>query len=509
MQNTPYKISWSLKWLPIIVIELWLSLTIILYFLGPWIFPDVPNKYTMLCYVICGQIFIFLGYWSAVNYNSLQKIINETNSEKRSKYSFISIFYNVFTDPNKFVLICTLIVLIIETIRIVLYGLTPVQILYYMVNPGEAYRRFFDVPHLSLHPVLNMIYSPFRALSLPVTCVFWNQLSLKVKCVAILSLIVRLGFVFCCGTNMALVEIITTISLFSWIGFWKMKKLSWTNKFQYLIFISILFILFFAYFLKGSQQRWGRESVPQQIKVETFGIEPGKRYSITDSLVENNSIKSKPVKDKSVVNSLVENNSIKSKPDKDKSVAKTVFVNPNDPIKKVLPNKIYQTYLSLSNYASHGYYGLALALTCEWKPTYGFGTALWTLFALDQCFPSNTIVERCIPYQVEVKYHYRMYIAWQTIYPWVASDFSFLGALIFVGLMGRYFAITWFETLMFRNVLTPALAFQLFIGLIFVSSNNQMLQSTTGWFGFVPAFLIWFFCNKVITIKNKITESSI
>jgi hypothetical protein len=490
MQNTHYKISWTLKWLPIIVIELWLSLTIFLYFFGSWIFPDVSNKYTMLLYVICGQVFIFLGYWSAVNYNSLQRVVNETKNDKCSKYSLISIFYNVFTNPNKFVLICTLIVLVVEMIRIMLYGLTPIQILYYIVNPGEAYRLACDIPHLKLPPILNMIYSPFRALSIPITCVFWSRLSLKVKVIAVLSLIARLGLVFCWGTNMALLEIIVAVSLFSWIGFWEMKKLSWTNKFQYMLFVSILFVFFFAYFLKGSQQRWGAERVPQQITIETNGVELGKRYSSTDKSVENNSVKNKSIENK-----------------KDESVVKTAFINPNDPIKKVLPDRAYQVYTSLSYYACHGYYALALAQTCEWKTTYGLGTALWTLGTLDLLFPSNTIVKRSIPYQIEAKYHYRMYIFWHTIYPWIASDFSFFGALIFVGLMGRYFALTWFETLLLRNVLAPVLTFQLFIGLVFISANNQMLQAYPGWFGFVPAFLIWFFYNKAITVKNKTLES--
>jgi hypothetical protein len=507
MQNMLYKISWTLKWLPIIVIELWLSLTIILYFFGPWIFPDVSNKYTMLLYVICGQIFIFLGYWSAIKYNSLLKTTDEAKHDKCSKRLLTSIFYNIFTNPNNFVFICALIVLVVEAIRIILYGLTPVQILYYMVNPGEAYRRFFDTPHLNLHPVLNMIYSPFRALSLPAICIFWNRLSLKVKWVSVLSLVSRLGFVFCCGTNMALLEVIVTISLFGWIGFWEMKKLSWTNKFQYIIFISILFILFFAYFLKGSQQRWGSQRVPQRIQVETYGAELGKRYSITDKTAQQNTIQQDTIQQNTIQQKTIPQNTVSQKIVPQKSDVKVVFVNPNDPLKKVIPDKIYQTYTSLSNYACHGYYGLALALTCEWKPTYGFGTALWTLFALDQCFPSNTIVERSIPYQVEVKYHYRMYIFWHTIYPWIASDFSFFGALIFVGLMGRYFAMTWFETLTLRNVLAPALAFQLFIGLIFISANNQMLQAYPGWFGFVPAFLIWFFCNNTITVKNTTLES--
>jgi hypothetical protein len=441
----------------------------------------------MLGYVLCGQLFVFLGYWSAVNYKPLSKATDETKNDKSPKRLLTSTFYNIFTDPNNFVFICALIVLVVEVVRIALYGLNPSQILYYIVNPGEAYRRFFDIPHLRLHPALNMIYSPFRTLSLPAICVFWSRLSLRVKWIAILSLIARLGFVFCCGTNMALLEVIVTISLFGWIGFWETKKMSWTNKFQYTIFVSIIFILFFAYFLKGSKQRWGCEQVPQKIALESFGFEIGKRYSATDHLVAQYSMT-----DNSIAHDYV---------------VKEAFVNPNDPIKKILPNNIYQLYTSLSSYASHGYYGLSLALTCEWKPTYGLGTSLWTLYAIDQYFPDNTIVKRCIPYQVEAKYHYRMYIAWHTIYPWIASDFSFLGAIIFVGLMGRYFAMTWFETLMLRNTLAPALAFQLFIGLIFISANNQMLQATTSWFGFVPAFLIWFLSRNVITVKNRTLES--
>jgi hypothetical protein len=326
-----------------------------------------------------------------------------------------------------------------------------------------------------------------------------------VKLISVLSLFARLGVVFCWGTNMALLEIIVAVSLFGWIGFWEMKKLSWINKFQYILFVSILFVLFFAYFLKGSQQRWGTERVPQQIKIETYRAEVGKRYSVTDNFTENNSTENNSTENNPVKNELVKDNSIEC--EKDESLVKIAFVNPNDPIKKILPNKIYQTYTSLSYYACHGYYALTLAQTCEWKTTYGLGTALWTLGTLDLLFPANTIVERSIPYQIEAKYHYRMYIFWHTIYPWIASDFSFFGALIFVGLMGRYFAMTWFETLMLRNVLAPTLTFQLFIGLVFISANNQMLQAYPGWFGFVPAFLIWFFCNNAITVKNKISES--
>jgi hypothetical protein len=74
---------------------------------------------------------------------------------------------------------------------------------------------------------------------------------------------------------------------------------------------------------------------------------------------------------------------------------------------------------------------------------------------------------------------------WSTIYPWLASDLTYPGAILLMAVVGWFLAKFWHEAVLQRRVLSMALFGQLALLIAFVPANNQLGQTRPALIGFV------------------------
>jgi hypothetical protein len=80
---------------------------------------------------------------------------------------------------------------------------------------------------------------------------------------------------------------------------------------------------------------------------------------------------------------------------------------------------------------------------------------------------------------------------WSSIYPWIASDVSFPGTIFVVFLIGRLFALAWFDALSGRNPFAYGMLAQFTIMLFYFPANNQTVQFGEGFTAFWVILLAW------------------
>jgi hypothetical protein len=66
---------------------------------------------------------------------------------------------------------------------------------------------------------------------------------------------------------------------------------------------------------------------------------------------------------------------------------------------------------------------------------------------------------------------------WHSAFAWLASDFTFPGTLVLFSLIGYLWAKLWVEAVVLRRRSSIILFSFLFLGLVFVPANNQLVHS--------------------------------
>ena len=99
---------------------------------------------------------------------------------------------------------------------------------------------------------------------------------------------------------------------------------------------------------------------------------------------------------------------------------------------------------------------------------------------------------------------------WSTIFTWLASDMTFLGAILFLSILIFIWAKSWREAIVFKNPLSIVLFCNLGILWIFVPQNNQLMQTLESTVATILLVLIWLIFHKYFNnIKEVNKEKSI
>ena len=154
-----------------------------------------------------------------------------------------------------------------------------------------------------------------------------------------------------------------------------------------------------------------------------------------------------------------------------------------------MPKEIgYAICLGIS-YLTQGYYGLALCLQLPFDPCYGLGSSFAIRHIVDDMGFSIDILT--YPERIERVYGVPAFAKWHTIFPWLASDFTFAGALLIMGMIAMVWGRTLKDGLVTGNVFSITLFYWLTIIMLFVPANNQVFQTTTTMGAFIISFFMW------------------
>jgi hypothetical protein len=155
------------------------------------------------------------------------------------------------------------------------------------------------------------------------------------------------------------------------------------------------------------------------------------------------------------------------------------------------PRLGYGANMLINHYVTHGYMGLALCMELPFEWTYGVGNSRAAMSLLDQYGGVSGIWERTYVYRSESTYGWLALGSWSTMYAWFASDLTFYGVALVMGVMGFLMADLWCEALFRKSILAAALFAQLLAQAFYLVANNHLFHMRGSFFGFSALIVIY------------------
>ncbi|GAB1694358.1 hypothetical protein [Krasilnikovia sp. M28-CT-15] len=163
---------------------------------------------------------------------------------------------------------------------------------------------------------------------------------------------------------------------------------------------------------------------------------------------------------------------------------------PNPIIAAVLPESAARGLTLSLSYPVHGYLGLAYNLETPFQWTYGLGSSMAIGSYWHQYTGGDNQVANRYTARTERLSGWPDGMFWSTIYPWLASDLTYPGAVLFMGIAGWFLAKMWRDAVYRRRMLSLSLLCQLALFIAFVPANNQIGQGRPSLVAFVTTALL-------------------
>jgi len=173
---------------------------------------------------------------------------------------------------------------------------------------------------------------------------------------------------------------------------------------------------------------------------------------------------------------------------------------------KAIDFRLAKTITLMSGYLSHGYYGLSLCLKLPFVWTYGVGNSFALSQLLSHYFNVENVMYNTYPLRMESTTGWPALLYWSTIFTWLASDFTFIGALIFLSLLAVVWGRTWKESISCQNPLSIVLFSHLNIMWLFVPANNQLMQTVESTISTIVLFLIWILFHRKFNAEVSVNN---
>jgi hypothetical protein len=184
------------------------------------------------------------------------------------------------------------------------------------------------------------------------------------------------------------------------------------------------------------------------------------------------------------------------------------WMNFDHPLFKLLGQDLgFPVAMLLTGYLSSGYYGLSLCLQLPFKWTYFLGSSYSMMVAFSRFLGTNFLLGDTYPMRMENVTGYSAMTKWQTIFPWLASDFTFVGTLFVVGALGYVYAICWKEATVRRNPVSILLFAVMTLGLVFVPANNQLMIAPDGVIALVVLSFLWVFKRRTYEVGRVTADA--
>jgi hypothetical protein len=140
-------------------------------------------------------------------------------------------------------------------------------------------------------------------------------------------------------------------------------------------------------------------------------------------------------------------------------------------------------------YPTHGYCGLSHSLSMPFEWTCGLGSSRALNAYLVQYLNVPNKSDSTYLARAEVATGWPALMNWSTIYPWLASDFTFPGVLLCMVAIGWIGCRAWHQALR-GDLLSLIVLSQFALCVLYIPANNQLLQSRDGLIGTVSLVVI-------------------
>ncbi len=412
------------KWLaPLIFFQVYLGVTVVLYVFGPWPWRT-DNQVSVVGYLILAQAFIAFGYylsWRKVRKTSL--IREHISQFNKPVIAFIKVALLV----NYALFIPSSLSRTGALVPDVLFGLT---------NPGLAYNLNFERLEQGNPFVLveyaRMLLSPWIIGLFPVVVVHWKSLNRSTKYLSFGAVFLNISLFIATGTNKGLADFVITLPWLIFLGV-SLGYLNIKLSPKILVVFGVLIVALLGFFGAGQAQRAGDAGV-----LGAFDSGDGVIFADRDHFVS-----------------------------------------------ILLPDFLVIVFESITRYVTQGYYALSLTFPIVSDTTFGFGNSIFLARNADALTGSTYFTSESLPGLLEQSHGWSMTGLWHSIYPWIASDFGFFGALIVVGVFGYMLGLSWGLSLVAPHPINIIISYFLFIIFYYIPANNQIFQSGETAVGFL------------------------
>lgn len=432
------RFSKSAVYLPLIVFQLYLIVTLIIYVLGPINF-NTHNDLIFWMLIITYQFSFFLGYYFSTKSSNLkpQKI-------KRFRLS-----------STKFYLLCIFSVLaamiayknIMISPNLIPYELFS-DIKRGISEPGLVYTERMSLQYQTGgHRWLNILYFPISFLTsvfVVIVILYWHHFNFfkKIVSLTIIMFFVMVGIAS--GTNKPIFDVVILLSaslaMFFSLNYIKYKKFYVRQRLFFTVLLIVMFLL--AIFMFGSI-------------MSTRGGD----YSYFAS--------TSPLGD----------------------ITTLVLYQELDGILDVYA----YAFVWLNYYLVQGYYGFSLAISESFTTTFGFGNSPF-LMRQFEILTGIDLVERT--YQYKVDDYWGRTAQWHSFYGQMANDIHFIGVAFLMLLLGFYLSKIWISILVSDSFYGKLLIPLFVLFMVFIPANNQVLGFMGTFSYFVIVSFLWLFESK-------------
>ena len=440
--------------LPIRLVLGYLVFTLLLYIIGPfnWI---TYNPFQFYSLQFSYLLFLWLGYRIGI----MRKFSNKIEWSERQDSSLIKIL--------QVLIILNFIVFIINVFRD--YAMTNFdikellrQMFYGVTHMGESYQlRYERLLHTSgasvvggsAFSVFNYLWAFFEYSVVLLGVYYFNKIKMFPKIILISHLVFTVFFYLSIGTNIGVFRVIVIVMLPLCIKV--LQKIYDNSIKKKTIFITILSILVVvicvcAYFIFTMKSRGGIN----------YWQEP--TYNVGGITVNKDSI---------------------------------LFA--------ILPPALHKLLVSLSAYLTQGYYAMSLALTTTWTPMFGLGSSM---VVVDNITKYIYNIDQ-FTYQAKlVEFGWDSRIRWHSIYTWLANDFSFIGVILIMFVIGYLLGAMYKDAIITKNPFAKCGLFFFCLLAIFIPCNNQLAQGIGTMFSFVAILVCWIISKHQYKWINKLID---
>jgi hypothetical protein len=177
-----------------------------------------------------------------------------------------------------------------------------------------------------------------------------------------------------------------------------------------------------------------------------------------------------------------------------------IFFDHDSLVYLLLGEKLGDAFCVALFYVYSGWYGLgnSLGLDFEWTGFHSFSRVLDSYMIRFSGEITGTL-----PYPVrqEAITGYPALAYWHTIFPWFASDFTFVGTLVITMICGAVYGWTWVKAIREGCLLSATLFGILSIGALFINANSQILDSKILALAVVDLLLLMPFRQNISNIR--------
>jgi len=150
-----------------------------------------------------------------------------------------------------------------------------------------------------------------------------------------------------------------------------------------------------------------------------------------------------------------------------------------------------QGCIALISYLTQGYYGLSLCMEKPFFPMCGVGHSMFLTRNAAKLTGYSSLVELSYAARLSTENDPEWSDSWTTIYPWIASDVSFLLTPVVVFVIGRGFALCWLDSVGGKNPFAPIALANVVNMLVFFPAHNWALAGGENIVSFWLSLFFW------------------